>query len=454
MLKIIFTMTLALVFSLQSVMAQCWEVVASKGNHTLAIKSDHSLWGWGRNREHQIGDGTTNNRLFPVRIGTGADWKFVATGTLHSLAIKENGTLWVWGSNEFNQLPPGGGSIPSQVGTDTNWKMVTAGVSLNAGIKTDGTMWTWGGANDYGQMGNGTTVRVPFPTQVGVESDWKEVSAGAQHVVAIKTDGSLWSWGRNDEGSLGDGTDISRYSPIRIGTENNWRSVSAGYLYTLALKTDGTLWSWGWNSTGQLGRVTGFDRFYPVQIGTDNDWESVRADSHSMALKTDGSLWVWAKNSYGQVGNGTLTNVSTPMQINTGVSRTIYITSGFDNSLIIAEDNSLKAWGRNDEGQLGDGTLIDKALPVTTSQGCVLNTQENMQNTLTLYPNPVSTLLNIQQNIYIEHVEVYDIGGKLLLKSVNDKNNMLDVSALENGVYLLKTVSGSNVLYQKFIKKN
>ncbi len=225
---------------------------------------------------------------------------------------------------------------------------VSAGSSFTAAIKTDGTLWTWG-QNGYGRLGDGTTTNRSSPIQIGTDNDWASVSAGGSHIVALKTDGTLWLLGKN--------------GPEQLGTENDWSIVAAGSDHKVALKTDGTLWAWGQNGYGRLGDGTTDSKSTPAHIGTDNDWSFVAAGIfHSFALKTDGSLWAWGRNIYGHLGDGTFIQRNTPTQVEAGTYWSI-VAAGGSHTVGVMTDGSLWAWGSNTAGQFGDGTTNSKNVP-------------------------------------------------------------------------------------------
>jgi alpha-tubulin suppressor-like RCC1 family protein len=207
-------------------------------------------------------------------------------------------------------------SSPVQIGALSDWSQVSAGSNHSLATKTNGTLWAWG-LNGSGQLGDGPNfVNKSSPIQIGALSDWSQVSGGGNHSLAIKTNGTLWAWGAATSGQLGDGTTVSKSSPVQIGALSDWSQVSGGGSHSLAIKTNGTLWAWGRGNEGQLGDGTTVSKSSPIQIGALSDWSQVRgAGNASLAIKTDGTLWAWGLGASGQLGDGTIVNKSSPVQI-------------------------------------------------------------------------------------------------------------------------------------------
>ncbi len=291
------------------VQAQCrnkFVQVSIGHHHALAVAEDGTLWAWGYNEQGQVGNGATTHQTRPVQIGTDQDWKQVRAGGYHSMAVKTNGTLWAWGSNEDGQLGLGhttSQNRPVQVGTDTDWdwsRLCASGGGNSLGIKTNGSLWFWG-----------RSARTSVPTErSSYGRNWKEITPTALNdVLAIKTDGTLWGWGNN-----------SSDPPKQVGTDRDWKTVAARSGFSLAIKEDGTLWSWGDNRYGQLGNgVIGGEQSLPTQVGTDRDWKMVATSYFSsVALKDDGSLWTWGRGRDGVLGDGTWVDRAVPIRVGGG----------------------------------------------------------------------------------------------------------------------------------------
>jgi len=270
---------------------------------TAAIKTDGTLWTWGRNSYGTLGINNTTNKLTPVTTFLGGtNWRQVSCGLGHVAAIKTDGTLWTWGRNAYGQLGIGvagtstNRTTPVKIGTATNWKDISCGREHTLAVKTDGTLWVWG-RNNTRQLGlgSGVTANQNAPQQLGTAKTWKKVSGGVDHSAAIKTDGTLWLWGGGGNGELGNfytTTNPARSTPVTTflgGT--NWKQVELGYRFSAAIKTDGTLWTWGSQSlgSGNLGiNVSGGSRSSPVTtFAGGNNWKQVAAGEYTtVAVKS------------------------------------------------------------------------------------------------------------------------------------------------------------------------
>lgn len=319
-------------------------VIAVGWYHTVALKSDGTVWAWGINVEGQLGDGTTINHTTPVQVSGLGNVFSVAAGWGHTVALKNDGTVWTWGHNFNGQLGDGTTDTrltPSQVAGLSNVIGIAAGWWHTVALKSDGTVWAWGWGNNH------------TPTQVSGLTGIVAIAAGWRHTVALKSDGTVWSWGG---------------SPSQVSGLSNVASIAAGWDYTVALKNGGTVWAWGDNSSGQLGDGTTTNRGTPVQAsGLGNVTAIATGSWHTVGLKNDGTVWTWGYNEDGQLGNGATTNRTTPSQV-TSLTGIIAIAAGNYHTVALKSDGTVWAWGFNDDGLLGDGTVAI----VRTTPGQVL----------------------------------------------------------------------------------
>jgi alpha-tubulin suppressor-like RCC1 family protein len=340
-----------------------------------------NLWAWGRNDQGQLGINDVNNRCTPVTTTTGGvNWKQVACAFRHSSAIKTDGTLWTWGKNDYGQLgvnAAGNKSTPvTTFAGGTNWKQVACNGYFTSAIKTDGTLWTWGD-NTYGALGtNDTTSRTTPVTTFAGGTNWKQVACGSYFAAAIKTDGTLWIWGRNLYPTLGINNNADRNTPVTtFAGGTNWKQVSCGDNYTAAIKTDGTLWTWGLNGSGQLGDNTAVTKSTPVTtFAGGTNWKQVSCGLNTtLAIKTDGTLWVWGRNNEGQLGDNTTTSRSTPVTTFAGGANWKQVaSSSFLFSAATKTDGTLWTWGTGggvNYGNLGTNDINARSTPVTTFLG-------------------------------------------------------------------------------------
>ncbi len=327
---------------------------------------------WGSNNVGQFGDGSTDDRTFPVDVDPTSNWQSLAFGYVFdanlfatnysrtsSVGVKSDGTLWAWGSDQL---------APARVGAASNWVSVSGRFSHFVARRTDGTLWGWG-TNSSGQLGDGTGTDRATPVQVGTDADWLDASVGTGYSLGVKTDGTLWAWGLNDVGQLGIGVadTFSHQQPIRVGSGTDWVSAAAGASSSFALRSDGTLWAWGNNEDSQLGDGTATNRPAPIQVGADSNWASVSPGVyHVLGTRTDGTLWSWGELPL----DATATE---PQQVGTDTDW-VSAAAGNQTSFGIRSGGTLWAWGDNFWGQLGDGTTNDRLVPTQVGSGSTWTT--------------------------------------------------------------------------------
>lgn len=346
--------------------ARKWVNVVTSGDHTLALKSDGTMWAWGNNDAGQLGDGTTLPHS-PLRVGDGNQWVALAAGAEHSLALKADGTLWAWGNAANGRLGTGDSSgyrvTPIQIGADNSWVAVAAGSFHSVGLKGDGTLWAWG-ANVDGQLGDHTLAQRILPVQIASDSIWTAIATGERHTLAISMDRTLWTWGYNGTGQLGDGTVELRNAPVLVGQSSGWVSMAGGGGHSLAIRSDGSLWGWGDNISGQVGDGSATRRLAPVIVASGSVWREVAAgNGHSVAIRSDGTFWSWGNNSNGQLGDGSTITWTAPVLMG-GASDWSEVTVGGNSTLARKITGTLWGCGANSVGQLGDSTVIDRSPPV------------------------------------------------------------------------------------------
>lgn len=230
---------------------------------------------------------------------------------------------------------------------------VEAGYDHNMALKEDGTVWTWGN-NGYGELGDGTQNTIPKnPVQVKGLSDIITIDAGDNFSFAVKKDGTVWAWGRNDYSQLGDGDSSNKNTPEQIEGLSGIVDIACGSSFAIALKNDGTVWIWGLNF-GNLGLGSSSPTVsHPVEVNISNVISIKTGSHHTLALKSNGELWAWGLNGFGECGDDTTTKIRTPVHIMNGVTS---ISTGRNNSYAIKDDGTVWGWGMNTDGQLGIGT--------------------------------------------------------------------------------------------------
>lgn len=327
-----------------------WIKVSAGNQHIMAIRADGTAWGWGTNGSGQLGDGSPTNRSVPVSVTGGIkNWIQISASIDHTIGLRADGTAWGWGLNDVGQVgnnDTADVSVPNPVvGNFTDVLQVDAGGIHNALLRTNGTVWCWGEGQD-GRLGNGSTQDRSSPVSVlGGITNFIQVSAGFNFTSALRADGTIWCWGRNSKGQLGDGSTTARSSPVPIvGGITDWTQISSGgdaaiEGFTIAIRSDGTAWSWGGNGTGALGNGGSGDRSSPVSVvGGFTDWVQVSAGSAAvLAIRSSGvgfsrHAWAWGDSTDLAMGIGTpIGTVNSPMSVAGGIFDWKELSVGLDN---------------------------------------------------------------------------------------------------------------------------
>ena len=332
------------------------------------------LYAWGDNGDvfsiGVLGLNDTVDRSSPTQVGSGGAWLEVSGGQYCAGARKDTGSIFVWGylssglSGNNTAGAASNTSSPIQVGALTDWAFFNLNQQSAGAIKPNGTLWTWGSSNG-GKLAQGTNVSVSSPIQVGSDTDWASAMMGQNAAFYIKTDGTLYASGASTYGELGiniSGATARRSSPVQVGSQT-WTDVQQAEKFSLGLRTNGTLWAWGRNNLGQLGQNNTTDRSSPVQIGSLTNWTSIAVgrDGACLAVNESGQLYSWGENVGGILGQNlpVTTNLSSPVQVGT-LNSWSTVNGGYCRAfLAIKTDGTLWAWGNNTRGQIGQNDISD-----------------------------------------------------------------------------------------------
>jgi alpha-tubulin suppressor-like RCC1 family protein len=342
--------------------------VSAGSDHSVALTCEGNVLTWGSNINGQLGDGTLNRRTVPGLVANFNGAVAISAGSEHTLALKSDGTVWSWGRNDNGQLgigsqsPTGTPRTPVQVSGLANMVAIAAGQDFSAALRSDGTVWTWGG-NGRGDLGDNSGTRQTLPVRVTtLPTNIVAIAAGDLHMLALDATGTVWAWGQNSRGEIGDGSSaFTRDLPVVLSSLANITSIGAGAEHSLARQVGGAVFAWGKNSDGQIGDSTQIDRNVPIRVAQlAASVAAAGGSAFSIALKADGTLSAWGYNFFGQLGNGGNATSATPALVSTlsGVSA---VSAGDNHVLALRNDGQAWAWGRNDQGPLGAPAVVGSA---------------------------------------------------------------------------------------------
>ncbi|CCG53559.1 RCC1 (Regulator of Chromosome Condensation) repeat domain protein precursor [Flavobacterium indicum GPTSA100-9 = DSM 17447] len=449
--------------------AQCYQNLQFGGGHTIGESSNGTLWGWGYGGYGELGT-TNDTEPLPVQVSTATDWNRFYLGGKTTFAIKDNGTLWGCGSNYKGIL---GLNTSTQtfstfqpITAATNWLKISPTQYYTLALKTDGTLWGWG-MNNYYQLGFAPAIEQQMtPVQIGTDTDWVDLSSGTSGTnFAIKADGTIWGWGSNLHNLLHFGSDVTYYTtPTLVNSQTDWVKISSGGTQILAQKSDGTLWSWG------AGPAMGIGTSIPTtttaqQISTDTWKYFTTGVNTSFGIKSDGTLWGWGRNYNGQVGDGTTIDRYYPVQLGSATNWDTVQARDFQTFMATKTDGTVWYWGINYYGEFGNGMDYDATYyltPQLTPGVCAvpLTTQGfNKITALDLYPNPAKQTVTIAYDLNEQPTDliVYDLFGRTVYqRNVHGLtgNREIPLEQLQEGIYLVTIQNKSKIIIQeKLIKQ-
>ncbi len=390
---------------------------------------NNTNWCWGRNDVGQLGDGTTTQSSFPVAVVNGLVFNSISAGAYHTCGLDPSGAAWCWGGNSVGELGNGTttqSSFPVKVVNGHVFTSISVGSFHSCGIEdTTGKAWCWGG-NTYGELGDGTTTQSSSPVAVVNGHVFTSIDAGWEYTCGLDPSGTAWCWGGNGNGQLGDGTIVQNSSPVAVTGGIDFKSIASGGYYACGLDTAGAAWCWGGNTYGELGDGTTIEKHSPVEV-LNSDGSNFLATSiatggyHTCGLDTAGAAWCWGRNTNGQLGNGTTdTPKTSPVEVIDGhvftsISAGGWYTCGIDIS------QAAWCWGGNTYGELGDGTTNNSSFPVAVVNGHIFT--------------PIDT------GIY--HTAAIAPKYKYYVTTIPSKNNIQDIYIIKS-VAITETTSPPN----------
>ncbi|BDR52133.1 hypothetical protein KIM372_00400 [Bombiscardovia nodaiensis] len=344
--------------------------------HSLLTASTGDTYVWGHNDSGQLGDASQTDHSSPVKISGPGGLRFtsLSAGARHTLAIGSDGRVYAWGDDSYGQLGgTGSHTVPALVPGFPNgltFTAVSTGLYSSFALASDGSLYSWG-SNGDGQLGIGSTTNQSIPQVIALPAGvtkFVAISAGYSHTLALGDDGNIYAWGSNDNGRLGDGTTTQRLLPQKVQLPvglAKFTAISAGGYHSMAIGSDGKAYAWGWAALGQLGNGTADYLLHAtpgvVQLGLPNGVQVSQisaGDQHSFAIDSEGKLHAWGDNRKGQLGDSSLTQRNSPVQITVaGVTKFTQVSAGDAYALALDDEGRIFAWGSNEFGQLGLGSV-------------------------------------------------------------------------------------------------
>jgi len=356
--------------------------VTAGGAHTCAVTPDDLAYCWGANEAGQLGNGDSTGpetcpaipsrppwacSTRPLAVRGGHRFRQVSAGSGHTCGVTTDGHLYCWGKNGYGQLGDGTTTWrtrPVPVVGDLSFRQVSAGERHTCGVTTQDRVYCWGN-NGYGQLGDGTGGNPRSrPAAIASEQRFRQVTVGGFHTCALTTMNVVFCWGSNHDGQLGDSSTLRRLRPKRVAGGYQFRQVDAGDIHTCAVTTGNQAFCWGNGRQGELGTGQILISLWPRRVAGGLSFDRVTAgESQTCGETTTNRVYCWGRNYDGELGDGT-TNLSVrPVAVAGGLSFTQASAGSFGHTCGKISAAVVYCWGKNDLGQLGDGTIDDRLMP-------------------------------------------------------------------------------------------
>jgi alpha-tubulin suppressor-like RCC1 family protein len=354
--------------------------VSTNSWHTCALMTDGSAYCWGYNIHGQLGIGTaepsgcsTESEAFscstkPVAVSGGHTFEMVSTGRYHTCALTVDGDVYCWGDNEYGQLGNGttvDSYTPVRIEAAVQFAMVASGSLHTCAVTVDDEAFCWG-SNSNRKLGDGTNVQqrnAPVAVSGGLQFEW--VSTGASSTCGIVAGGAAYCWGENGYGQLGNGSStlVIASTPQAVSGDHTYRWISTDAYSTCALTLTGEAYCWGRNHVGQLGDGTTTQRTEPVLVSGGFTYESFSVGTwHTCGVTAQGMLYCWGSNRDGELGDGTGADKAVPSLVSDHLLMQL-VAAGSQHTCALATTGRAYCWGLGFFGQLGHGSWTDALNP-------------------------------------------------------------------------------------------
>jgi alpha-tubulin suppressor-like RCC1 family protein len=431
------------------------QTMSAGGAHSVFVCASGEARATGNNNVGQLGNGTNTNTSTPGPVNGLTGILATSSRDQFTLFLKNDSTVWAVGYNGYGQFGNGtiiNSDVPVQIPDLSGVIKIAAGTYHSLFLKSDSTVWSCG-RNFSGELGDGTKMQKNTPVKVTSLTGIIDIAAGDYHSMFLKSDGTVWSCGDNQNGCLGLGSaPMQIVFPTHVSSISDVNTIAGGFRHSLFIRQDSTVWASGLNTEGQLGDGTNTDKLTPVHITGLSGITGIAAGQyHSIFLKGDGTVWSSGANLNGQLGDGTNLDKNSPVMVIglTGIEK--IAASGYYHSLFLKNDKSFWACGANNVGQLGDGTVIGRNVPVLVLDNCaVTGVHEIISEINTLvYPNPSQGLFTLQINgthPEIDNLEIYTLLGELVYsEKPNGSVITVDLSKRSKGVYFYRIKSNKQI---------